>query len=316
MQQQLTTGGMVGKDVLTWLDFTSIEIERLLQQALVLKEQLQEGIPHETLKGKSLGMIFQNASTRTRVSFEVGMTQLGGHSLFLSGKDMQIGRGEPVQDTARVMSRYVDAIMIRANDHEMVKKLAEMSEVPVINALTDEDHPCQALADAMTLKEQFTDLHGLKVVYVGDGNNVAISLMIICAKLGIHFTMAAPVGHTGDEAMWEKAKAVAKETGSIIEHIVDPHEAVQNADVIYTDVWTSMGAEEEQQSRIEIFKTYQVNESLMEAAKPEAKFMHCLPAHRGEEVTEDVLEGEHSIVFDQAENRLHVQKAILQSVIG
>ncbi|AXF55695.1 ornithine carbamoyltransferase [Salicibibacter kimchii] len=310
-----TEGSLKGRDVLSWVDFASEDIEGLLESAGLLKEKQKHGIPHQTLAGRSLGMIFENASTRTRVSFEVGMTQLGGHALFLSSADLQIGRGEPIEDTARVLSRYVDAIMIRANDHEMVTRLAEMSDIPVINALTDDYHPCQALADMLTIQEHLGSLKGRKVVYVGDGNNVAHSLMIIAAKLGVDITLSTPKGYEGDQAVWEKAKDVAEDTGSKVEHVIDPHEAVQHADVVYTDVWVSMGAEKEQDIRNQAFEHYQVTDALMDQATDEAIFMHCLPAHRDEEVSADVIDGARSVVFDQAENRLHVQKAILQAVV-
>ncbi|GAK11840.1 LOW QUALITY PROTEIN: ornithine carbamoyltransferase [Geomicrobium sp. JCM 19039] len=310
---QQTKTNITGKDVLTWKDFTTEEIEQLLEQANLLKKKLKNN--ESQRNGRNHSMIFQNASTRTRVSFEVGMTQLGGHALFLSGEDLQIGVVSPLKITARAMSRYVDAIMIRANDHEMVQKLAEMSDVPVINALTDLYHPCQALADALTIQEQFGRLKGLNITYVGDGNNVAHSLMIIAAKLGMNMTMATPQGYEGDTDVWDAAQKQAEQTGATIRHVVDPEQAVSDAHIVYTDVWTSMGAEKEQQSRLKIFEKYQVNEPLMAKAQPGAIFMHCLPAHRGEEVSASVLEGKQSVVFDQAENRLHVQKAILTSVM-
>ncbi|QDI90942.1 ornithine carbamoyltransferase [Salicibibacter halophilus] len=314
-EEALTQHTLKGKDVLSWVDFAPEDIEELLESAGQLKEKQKQGIPHQTLAGRSLGMIFENASTRTRVSFEVGMTQLGGHALFLSSADLQIGRGEPVQDTARALSRYVDAIMIRANDHEMVATLAENSDAPVINALTDDYHPCQALADMLTIQEHLGSLKGRKVVYVGDGNNVAHSLMVIAAKFGVHITLSTPVGYEGSREVWTKAKAIAAETGSKVEHVTDPNEAVQHADVVYTDVWVSMGAEKEKDTRNWAFEPYQVNDALMAQANDEAIFMHCLPAHRGEEVSAGVIDGPRSVVFDQAENRLHVQKAILQAVV-
>ncbi|QQK80845.1 ornithine carbamoyltransferase [Salicibibacter cibi] len=314
-EEELTAHSLKGRDVLSWVDFAPEDIEQLLQNARQLKENQKQGVPHQTLTGRSLGMIFENASTRTRVSFEVGMAQLGGHALFLSSSDLQIGRGEPVEDTARALSRYLDAIMIRANDHDMVATLAKESDIPVINALTDDYHPCQALADMLTIQEHLGSLKGRKVVYVGDGNNVAHSLMIIAAKLGVDITLSTPVGYEGAPEVWEKAKAFAAETGSKVEHVIDPHEAVKNADIIYTDVWVSMGAEKEKDTRNREFEPYQVNEALMAEANEEAIFMHCLPAHREEEVSAEVIDGPRSVVFDQAENRLHVQKAILQAVV-
>ncbi|SDI54849.1 ornithine carbamoyltransferase [Natribacillus halophilus] len=304
-----------GRDVLTWADYATGEIEQLLESARRLKEQQQQGATQQTLAGRSLGMIFENASTRTRVSFEVGMTQLGGHALFLNSTDLQIGRGEPVDDTAKVLSRYVDGIMIRANDHEKVKRLAEKSEVPVINALTDWYHPCQALADMLTVQEHLDQLNGRKLVYVGDGNNVAHSVMIIAAKLGMDITLSTPEGYEGEADVWAEARAIAEQTGSKVAHVVDPREALQDADIVYTDVWVSMGVEKEADKRNKAFRRYQVNEELMSLAKKEAIFMHCLPAHRGEEVSAEVIDGPQSVVFDQAENRLHVQKAILQAVM-
>ncbi|QQK76985.1 ornithine carbamoyltransferase [Salicibibacter cibarius] len=314
-EEVLAEQSLKGRDVLSWMDFASEDIEKLLESARQLKEKQKQGLPHQTLNGRSLGMIFENASTRTRVSFEVGMTQLGGHALFLSSADLQIGRGEPVEDTARALSRYLDAIMIRANDHDMVATLAEKSDIPVINALTDDDHPCQALADMLTIQEHLGSLKGRKVVYVGDGNNVAHSLMVIAAKLGVDITLSTPVGYEGAPGVWEKAKAFAAETGSNVEHVIDPHEAVKNADIVYTDVWVSMGAEEEKDTRNRAMEPYQVDKAMMAQANDEAIFMHCLPAHRGEEVSAEVIDGPQSVVFDQAENRLHVQKAILQAVV-
>ncbi|NEU29695.1 ornithine carbamoyltransferase [bacterium LRH843] len=306
---------LTGKDFLTLLDFTPNEVHSLLDSALHLKKEQKNGTYADVLKGKSLGMIFENASTRTRVSFEVGMTQLGGHALFLSPRDMQIGRGEPVMDTANVLSRFVDAIMIRTNSHETVEELAKHASVPVINALTDNYHPCQALADLLTIYEKKKTLKGLKLVYVGDGNNVAHSLLIAGAKVGMDVTVASPAGYEVDEVIFAKAVEAAKETGATLKKTVDPVEAVQSADVIYTDVWASMGYEDEHAERLKLFTNYQVNEELVKSAKEDYLFLHCLPAHRGEEVTSEVIDGANSVIYDQAENRLHAQKAILLALV-
>ncbi|WP_017726898.1 ornithine carbamoyltransferase [Halalkalibacterium ligniniphilum] len=305
-----------GRDFLTLLDFTPDEVQYLLSKAVELKAAQKQGIGKLELAGKSLGMIFENASTRTRVSFEVGMTQLGGHALFLSPRDLQIGRGEPVKDTANVLSRYVDAIMIRTNSHETVQELAEYAAVPVINALTDAFHPCQALADLLTIQEQKGELQGKKLVYFGDGNNVAHSLLIAGAKTGMDVTVASPVGYEVDPSIFNLAVEAAKETGATLTLSSDPKAAAKGADVIYTDVWASMGYEQEQQEREKALFPYQVNDELVSQAASDFIFLHCLPAHRGEEVTASVIDGTRSFVYDQAENRLHVQKAVLVSLIG
>ncbi|MCT8140431.1 ornithine carbamoyltransferase [Anaerobacillus sp. CMMVII] len=305
-----------GKHFLTLLDYSSTEIKELLDFSLTLKNYQKEGVPHQLLMGKTLAMIFEKSSTRTRVSFEVGMTQLGGSALFLSSKDSQLGRGEPISDTAQVLSRYVDGIMIRTHGHEIIEELAHYSTVPVINALTDDFHPCQALADILTILEVKKTFNGLKAVYVGDGNNVAHSLLIACAKVGIDIAIATPKGYEPKEWIVKEIEAISIETGSQFMLTNDPIEAVRGADVVYTDVWTSMGYEEETAKRLEDFKLFQVNDSLMTYAKPDYMFLHCLPAHRGEEVSAGIIDGNHSFIFDQAENRLHVQKAILVALIG
>ncbi|WP_088103548.1 ornithine carbamoyltransferase [Halalkalibacter urbisdiaboli] len=312
----ITKIGLTGRHLLTLLDYTSTEVEQLLENALTLKEAQKKGECPQLLAGKSLGMIFENASTRTRVSFEVGMTQLGGHALFLSPRDLQIGRGEPIKDTANVLSRYVDGIMIRTNSHEKVEELAEYSSVPVINALTDAYHPCQALADLLTIKEQKKSFRGLKMVYVGDGNNVAHSLLAAGAKVGMDVVVATPEGYGVDETILARAKEAAKETGAHISVTTDPKAAVRDADVIYTDVWASMGYEAEQSTREAALAPYQVNEELAALAKDDFIFLHCLPAHRGEEVTAEVIDGKHSFIYDQAENRLHAQKAVLVALMA
>jgi ornithine carbamoyltransferase len=308
--------GIGVKDLLSVHDLSTKEINDILHLAKTLKAQLKNGEEHHLLKGKTLGMIFQKASTRTRVSFEVGMWQLGGAALFLNANDMQIGRGEPVRDTARVLSRYVDGIMIRTFSHDEVRELAQFATVPVINALTDLMHPCQALTDIFTVLEHKGTLKGLKMVYIGDGNNMVNSLLQACAKVGMDIFIATPKGYEPDDAIVAEALPVAAMNGSKIVWCENPIEAAKDADVLYTDVWASMGKEVEQEDRREVFAHYQINQEVMNAAKEDAIVLHCLPAHRGEEITEEVLESKHSVVFDQAENRLHVQKAIMVLLMG
>jgi len=283
----------------------------LLELSANMKNRTKAGEPYEPLRGKSLAMIFEKASTRTRVSFEVGMTQLGGHALFLSPDDLQVGRGETISDTARVLSRYVDGILYRAYKHENMKELARHATVPVINGLDDREHPCQVATDLFTIQERKGNPKGLKLAYVGDGNNVCNSLLLGAAILGLHATAGVPKGYEPDSTLVAAAKRIAKESEVDVHIVHDPFEAVKNADVVYTDVWVSMGMEDERAARETLFLPYQVNEKLVSAAKPDAVVMHCLPAHRGLEITDDVMDGPQSIVFDQAENRLHVQKAIL-----
>ncbi len=297
-------------------DLTSTEIENLLKLALRFKKELKEGIPHKMLQGKTLGMIFSKSSTRTRVSFEVGMYQLGGYALFLSSNDIQLGRGESIYDTAQTLSRYLDGIMIRTYKHSDVEDLARYGSIPVINGLTDLLHPCQALADLLTIYEHKKYLKGLKLAYVGDGNNVAHSLLHGCAKVGIDIAVATPKEYMCNEEIVENAKAAAKSSGSRVLITNDPEEAVSNADAVYTDTWVSMGQEAEREERIKVFMPYQVNGALFSKAKPDAIFLHCLPAYRGYEVTEDVIDGPRSVVFDEAENRLHAQKAVMATVMG
>lgn len=297
-------------------DITTEEFHALLDLAIRLKKETKAGIAHPILKGKSLGMIFTKSSTRTRISFEVGMYQLGGHPLYLNANDMQLGRGESIYDTANVMSRFVDGIMIRTFAHQDVLDLAKYGTVPVINALTDYLHPCQAMADLMTVYEHKGKLEGLKLAYVGDGNNVAHSLLYACAKAGMHMSVATPKGYACADEVVENAKADAKETGSQILITNDPEEAVAGADVVCTDTWTSMGQEAEKAERVRIFKDYQVNAALFAKSKEDSVFIHCLPAYRGYEVTEDVIDGPRSIIFDEAENRLHAQKAILATLMA
>lgn len=305
-----------GRHFLEMDNYTTEEIQYLIDLAIEIKDKQKNGIAYEPLKGKTVGLIFEKSSTRTRVSFEVGTYQLGGHALFLSKNDIQLGRGETIADTARVMSRYLDGMMLRTFGHDKVEDLARFSSVPVINGLSDLAHPCQVLADFQTIYEHKGTLAGLKLAYVGDGNNMAHSLMIGGAKLGVHVTIASPEGYQPDPAVVAVAKQFGEQTGAKIEVVADPKEAVQNADVIYTDVWASMGFEEEQKARELAFADYQVDEQLASLAKNDYLFMHCLPAHRGEEVSEGVIDGNNSIIFDQAENRLHAQKALMAALMG
>ena len=308
-------GGLRGRDFLTVNDFTQAELQELLDFALLLKKDWQEGKPQLLLPGKTLGMIFQKASTRTRVSFEVGMVHLGGYALFLNASDLQIGRGESIRDTARVLSRYLDGLMIRTFAHADALELAEHADIPIINGLTDLLHPCQAMADLLTIWEHKGRLQGLKLAYVGDGNNVAHSLLLACSKMGMHVAVASPRNYQPQAEIVTQALENAKVHGSTVLVTTNPKAAVEDADIIYTDVWVSMGQEGEREKRLEIFKPYQVNADLVAEAAKDAVIMHCLPAHRGEEVTEDVLEGPQSVVFAQAENRLHMQKAILAKLL-
>ncbi len=288
----------------------------LLELSASIKKRTEAGEPYEPLRGKSLGMIFEKSSTRTRVSFEVGMTQLGGHALFLSPDDLQLGRGETIADTARVLSRYVDGIMYRAYRNENMRELAHYATVPVINGLDDKEHPCQIIADLLTIQERKGDLTGLKLAYVGDGNNVCNSLLLGCAILGMRIAVATPKGYEPETTIVEEAGRIAKGSGGRIEVVHEPGEAVRGADVVYTDVWVSMGMEKEREERERTFRPYQINAQLTAMAKPDAIVMHCLPAHRGLEITDDVIDGPQSVVFDQAENRLHAQKAILARFLG
>lgn len=303
--------GLRGRDLLSIHDLTTREVFTIFDVAAELKRLSKEGKKTHILPGKILGMIFQKPSTRTRVSFEVGIFQLGGYGLFLNAQDMQLRRGETIADTARVLSRYLDGIMIRTFDHKDVEELAQYASIPVINGLTDLLHPCQALADYFTILEKFDRIEGLKIAYVGDGNNMAHSLLFGAAKVGMDISIATPAGYEPSEEIVRLAKEDAMKSGSQIEIMRSPFEAVANAHVIYTDVWTSMGQEKEHDERVEALKPYQVNQRLVEEAKPDVLVMHCLPAHRGEEITDEVIDGPHSIVFDQAENRLYVQKAIM-----
>ena len=299
------------KHLLKMLDLSKEEIIDILNLADQLKYELKHGIPHPHLKGKSLGMIFQKSSTRTRVSFETGMHQLGGHPLFLSSADLQIGRGEPVQDTARVLSRYIDGIMIRTYEQKEVEDLAEFGNIPVINGLTDFSHPCQVLADLMTIREFKGRFDGLKMCFIGDGNNMANSLTVGCLKVGMDVALACPEGYEPDSKILEFAKAYPnfKLTHS-------PKEAAKDADVIITDVWASMGQEKEANDRKIAFEGYQINDEIMALAKPDAMVQHCLPAHREEEITTKVFEEHSNEIFEEAENRLHAQKAVLVKLMA
>src|SRR6266498_133794 len=292
-------------------DWSREELLEVLDLAGELKRRQQSREEHHLLPGRTLGMIFQKPSTRTRVSFEVGIYQLGGTALYLSAGDLQLGRGETIKDTARVLSRYLDAIMIRTFEQSDVEDLSEHASIPVINGLTDSAHPCQALADAMTIRERFGRLEGLKVVYLGDGNNVCASLMVACAKLGMEFVAATPPAYRPEE----EAIRIAREAGGTVELVDDPRAAVAGADVLYTDVWTSMGQEEERERRLQDLAGFGINADLVKQAGDNAIVLHCLPAHYGEEITEHVLYGPRSAVWDEAENRLHAQKALMALVI-
>jgi ornithine carbamoyltransferase len=301
-----------GRDCLTLGEFTAGEMSLILDEAVRIKTLQKSRIPYRPLRGRTLAMVFQKPSNRTRVSFEVGMYQLGGHALSLSPEEIQIGKRETPSDTGRVLARYIDAIMVRTFDHGDLEELAGAADVPVVNGLSDTHHPCQALADLMTVREEFGTVEGTKVAYVGDGNNVAHSLAIACALTGAELSIAHPEGHGPDRQIIELA-GKSGITPKLTEH---PPEAVRGARVVYTDVWASMGQETEAEERKEKFAPYQVDEELMDLAAEDAIFMHCLPAHRGEEVTAGVIDGPSSRVFDQAENRLHAQKALLYLLMG
>ncbi len=300
------------KHLLKMLDLSTQEIIEILDLADQLKYERKHNIPHEHLKGKSLGMIFQKASTRTRVSFETGMYQLGGHPLFLSAHDLQIGRGEPVQDTARVLSRYLDGIMIRTFEQKEVEDLAKYGSIPVINGLTDFCHPCQILADLMTIREYKTDFNGLKMCFIGDGNNMANSLIVGCLKVGMSVSIACPDGYHPDPQVLD----FAADFGDKFELVACPQKAAENADVVITDVWSSMGMESEIIERQKAFKGYQINDDVMAAAHSDAMVLHCLPAHREEEITEKVFESHADEIFEEAENRLHAQKAVMVKLMA
>ncbi|WP_292469821.1 ornithine carbamoyltransferase [Methanolobus sp.] len=300
------------KHLISMADLSHDEIVELLDMAEDLKEKRLRGKVTDLLKNKSLGMIFEKSSTRTRVSFEVAMCDLGGHGLYLNPRDMQLGRGETVADTSEVLSRYLYGIIARVYSHETVKQLAEHSSIPVINALSDKEHPCQILADLLTIREYKNKLSGLKYAWVGDGNNVCNSAIIGCALMDMEAVVACPPGYEPDEDIVE----LARELGGNITITNDPNEAAKDADIIYADVWVSMGDEDERDKRLKDLAPYQINSELLEHAKPDVIVMHCLPAHRGEEISAEVMDGPHSVVFDQAENRLHAQKALLLKLLA
>lgn len=305
-----------GRDMIELDEYSTEEIQFLLDSAIEIKRKQKNGEVYQPLKGKTIGLIFEKSSTRTRVSFEAGMFQLGGHALFLSKNDIQLGRGEPISDTAQVMSRYLDGLMIRTFGHDNVTNLAKYASIPVINGLSDMAHPCQVLADLQTVLEHKGKLKGLKMAFIGDGNNMAHSLLIGGAKMGMHVAVASPKGYEADASIVKLSEEIAAQTDGKITITQDPIEAAKDADVIYTDVWASMGFEEEQAQREAAFADYQVNEELVKAAKPDYLFLHCLPAHRGEEVSEGVIDGTNSVIFDQAENRLHAQKALMVALMA
>lgn len=300
-----------GRDLLSIRDLAREEIEILFQVAYFLKEAKRKGEKHHLLPGRKLAMIFEKPSTRTRVSFEVGMYELGGYPLFLSRQELQLGRGETIGDTARTLERYVDGIVARVFHQETLEELAKSARIPVLNALSDREHPCQALGDFFTIWERDLLSSSLRFAFIGDGNNVCASLALLSAKLGIHFIHSCPVGYELPAEIWKVASEESSATGAKLEVVHSPEEGAKDADVIYTDVWVSMGQEEETERRKKDFQRFQVNSSLLKLAREKVVVMHCLPARRGEELTDEVIDGEHSIVFDQAENRLHIQKAIL-----
>lgn len=304
------------KDLLKMENLSKEEILDILNIADQLKYEHKHGIEHHHLKGKTLGMIFQKASTRTRVSFEVGMYQLGGNALFLSSKDLQIGRGEPVCDTSRVLSRYLDGIMIRTFEQKEVDDLAKYSDIPIINGLTDDEHPCQVLADLMTIREYKKSFDGLKLAFIGDGNNMAQSLIVGALTLGMDVSIASPSGYTPDSYYLELGKELSEKSNAKFVLTDSPVEAVKSADIVITDVWASMGQEAEAKERIEAFKGYQINEDLMSYTNPNSLVLHCLPAHRDEEISTETFEKHAEEIFDEAENRLHAQKAVLVKLLG
>jgi len=306
--------GSTKRDFLSLHDLSNWELEGLLDLARELKS-----FPapfHRALEGKTVAMIFEKPSLRTRVTFEVGMAQMGGHAIYLSPSDISLGKREAVKDVARNLARWVDAIVIRTFAHSILTEMAHEAHVPIVNALSDLLHPCQAVADMLTLREAKGQLRGARLAYVGDGNNVAHALAQAAARLGVHFTIACPRGYEPDATVFREAYADAESTGASLLVVQDPAEAVLDADAVYTDVWASMGQEAEAEKRRKTFAPYQVNSRLMAVAKPDAVFLHCLPAHRGEEVTDEVLDGSQSVVLEQAENRLHVAKAVLLALVG
>ncbi len=301
------------KHLLSLEDFSKEELLGFLQRAMELKKEQKNGILHQQLRGKSIGLIFEKPSTRTRVSFEAAMYGLGGQVIFLSARDTQLARSEPLKDMARVMSRYVDGMVVRTFGQEVVNELADYSTVPLINALTDLHHPCQVLSDVQTVIEKKGAIEDVKIAWVGDGNNMANSWIQAASCLGFELTLACPEGYEPDGQILQRAQAKAEKPLRLIQ---DPEEAVVNADVINVDVWASMGQETEQEQRVQVFSSYQVNEKLLKAAPADVIVLHCLPAHRGEEITDEVLESKQCVAFDQAENKMHMHKAILETMIG
>ncbi len=304
------------RDLVSIRDFTREEIEALFSLATDLKRRLKRGKSHPRLSGKTLALIFEKPSLRTRVSFEVAMTHLGGHAIYLAPQDIRLGARETVEDGARNLSRWVDGIVARTFEHAQVERLAQYTTVPVINGLTDLLHPCQVLCDLFTLHEKREKLKGLRVAFIGDGNNVCNSWLYGAAKMGIHFTVACPKGYEPHRDVFTKARAESEATYAVLEITHDAARAAREADVLYTDVWASMGHEEQRAKRMRDFQGFQVNQGLVNLAQKDVQVMHCLPAHRGEEITDEVMDGLHSIILDQAENRLHLQKAILVKLLG
>ncbi|HEU5394396.1 MAG TPA: ornithine carbamoyltransferase, partial [Candidatus Methylomirabilis sp.] len=304
------------RDFISLHDWSAAEVAALLEQAAELKAKQRARIPHALLPGKTLALIFEKPSLRTRVTFEAGMTQLGGHAIYLAHQDIRLGERETVADVARNLCRWVDGIVARTFRHQVVVELAEHATVPVINGLTDLLHPCEILGDLLTIQEKRGSLPGCRVAFIGDGNNVANSWCTGAAKTGVHLTIACPKGYEPDPSILHQAREDAKGTGARIQVVHDAAAAARGADVLYTDVWTSMGQEEERAKRVNVFQAFQVNRALVSLARPDVLVMHCLPAHRGEEITDEVIEGPHSVVFDEAENRLHAQKALLVTLLG
>ncbi len=304
------------KDFLAIADYSPAELQAILDQAVDLKKEWNEGGNPPLFKNKVLAMIFQKPSLRTRVSFDMAMRHLGGDALYLSPAEIGLGKRESIADVARVVSGYVDIIMARVFDHQHILELAKWADIPVINGLSDYNHPCQAAADALTIQEDFGSLKGLQVTFIGDGNNVAVSLLHICAKLGAHFTIANPEGYGMDPDAVALGEKFAQESGSSFRQLTDPEEAVKNAQVIYTDTWISMGQDEEAARRKAVFPPYQVNSQLLSQASKDSIVLHCLPAHRGEEITDEVADGPQSRLFPQAHNRLHAQKSILVKLLA
>ncbi|PLX70271.1 MAG: ornithine carbamoyltransferase [Denitrovibrio sp.] len=303
------------RDFLTLHNWSSEELKKLIATAIKLKKENKDNVKHHLLEGKKLAMIFEKPSTRTRVSFEVGMYELGGYPLYLSANDIQLNRGESIKDTARTLSRYVDGIMIRTKGHNIIEELAEHASIPVINGLTDDFHPCQVMADVQTIYE-YTGTYDVKVAFIGDGNNMAQSWLFGAAKFGMDISVASPEGYECKADIVKAAAAEAKVTGAKIEMVRNPLEAVENADIVITDTWASMGQESEKEARKKIFADYQVNRALMDATGKKSYFMHCMPAYIGQEVSEEIYESDISIIWDEAENRLHAQKAVMLKVMG